>query len=68
VFAAAVATKPDLLLIENFDCCFNEGLVDILTSYFNEQISRGQIVVEIHRPDVADLFKIQYKSIVSVAL
>jgi hypothetical protein len=67
VFAAAVATKPDLLLIENLDCCFNESLVDILTSYFSEQISRGQIVAEIHRPDVADLFKIQYKSIVSVA-
>ncbi|AEA11981.1 hypothetical protein TUZN_0485 [Thermoproteus uzoniensis 768-20] len=66
--ATAVIAKPDLLLVDNFDYCFNENVAEILSSYLNEQISRGQIVAEIHRPDIAELFKIQYKSILSVSL
>lgn len=66
--AVAVAIKPNLLLIDNFDYCFNEGFADILNKYVEEQISRGQIIAEIHRSDIAEAFKTQYKSILSISL
>ncbi len=68
VVTTAVATKPDLLLVDNFDYCFNEQLADVLSRYIDEQISRGQIVAELHRSDIAELFKTQYKSVLSISL
>ncbi|MEL9991774.1 MAG: DNA-binding protein [Thermoproteus sp.] len=66
--AAAVSTRPDLLLLDNFDYCFNEKLTDILSKYLEEQASRGQVIAELHKPDLAELFKVQYKSLLSLSL
>lgn len=66
--ATAIATRPDLLLVDNFDYCFNEGFADVLNAYVEEQISRGQIIAEIHKHEVADAFRTQYKSVLSISL
>ncbi|MEZ0247731.1 MAG: DNA-binding protein [Thermoproteus sp.] len=66
--AVAVSTRPDLLLLDNFDYCFNEKLADVLSKYLEEQASRGQVIAELHKPDLAELFKAKYKSLLSLSL
>lgn len=68
VVSTAISLKPDILLIDNFDYCLTDAAAESIAPYVSEFVNRGQIIAEIHRPEVADYFKTQYKSIVSLSL
>lgn len=68
IIATAISLRPDLILIDNFDYCFTEATAEILSPYIAEYVTRGQLIAEIHRADIADYFKTQYKSIISASL
>nr|KJR73746.1 MAG: DNA-binding protein [Thermoproteus sp. AZ2] len=68
VIATAISLRPDIILIDNFDYCFTEAAAEILSPYIAEYVAKGQLIAEIHRADIADYFKTQYKSIISASL
>ncbi|CCC81464.1 Predicted DNA binding protein, contains leucin zipper domain [Thermoproteus tenax Kra 1] len=65
---AAVASRPDILAVDNLDYCFNENVASVLAAFLEEQASRGQVIAEVHNPAIVEHFKAQYKSVVSVSL